>query len=44
MYTSHIHGRDPGKLSNSPKWPKSSPYVPSPAKTKGVGWGAVMGG
>ena len=30
MYTSSLHRRDPGKLSNSLKWPKPSPLIPSP--------------
>jgi len=27
-----IHGRDPRKLNNSPKWQKLSPLIPSSAK------------
>ena len=29
-----MHGRGPGKLSSSPKWPKTSPKIPLQLKTK----------
>ena len=32
--TASVHGRDPGKLSNLPKWHKCSPYIPSSAQNK----------
>lgn len=46
MCPSYTHGRDPGKLGNSPQWPKPPPSIPSVAKDKKgvcVG-GAVWGG
>ena len=38
QHTSFIHGRYPGKLSNSPKWPKLLLQMTSPAKDKRRYW------
>lgn len=37
MYTSYIHGRDSGKLSNSLMWLRLSPKYHPQLKTKDVG-------
>lgn len=44
MYTSHIHGKDPGKRSNLPKWLKAPPEIPSQLKTKDIGGGDSLTG
>ena len=34
----YVHGRDPGKLSHSPKWQKPSPYIPPSAEDERGCW------
>lgn len=44
MYTSYIHGRDPGKLSNSQKWSKPLPsHVQLKKKQNVEGLGSQLG-
>ena len=43
MYTSRTHQRGPRKLSNSHKWPKPLPELPSPPKDKRCWRGAFYG-
>lgn len=43
MHTFCIHGRDPGKRSNSLKWPKPAPTYHPQVKTKEVAWMGLGG-